>query len=117
MEFQICTTVNIFNIFSLAKIALWVAQYQPKYFYVNTCFDPPYFNIQTLPNQVKNIVNSRYNMLTDFKPTLRFMNAENRDEEKIRAERKQRILQTDKYRNENFGDVFPLLNKVLHIYD
>ena len=56
-------------------------------------------------------------MLTDFKPTLRFMNAENRDEEKIRAERKQRILQTDKYRNENFGDVFPLLNKVLHIYD
>ena len=43
MEFQICTTISIFNIFSLAKIALWVAQYQPKFFYVNTCFDPDVF--------------------------------------------------------------------------
>ena len=117
MEFQICTTVNIFNIFSLAKIALWVAQYQPKFFYVNNCFEPDVFNIQTLPKQVKNIVNSRYNMLTDFQPTLRFMNAIDRDTEEIREQRKARIFQTDKYRQENFGDTFPLLNKVLQIYD
>ena len=117
MEFQICTTISIFNIFSLAKIALWVAQYQPKFFYVNTCFDPDYFNIQTLPKQIKNIVNSRYSMLTDFQPTLRFMNSAHRDSEQIREQRKARILQTDKYREENFGDVFPLLNKVLQIYE
>ena len=116
MEFQICTTISIFNIFSLAKISLWVAQYQPKFFYVNTCFDPDVFNIQTLPKQVKNIVNSRYSMLTDFQPTLRFMNSVHRDSEEIREQRKARILQTDKYREENFGDVFPLLNKVLQIY-
>ena len=66
---------------------------------------------------VKNIVNSRYSMLTDFKPTLRFMNSADRDSEKIREQRKARIIQTDKYRDENFGDVFPLLNKVLQIYD
>ncbi len=117
MEFQICTTISIFNIFSLAKISLWVAQYQPKFFYVNTCFDPDYFNIQTLPKQIKNIVNSRYSMLTDFQPTLRFMNSAHRDSEEIREQRKARILQTDKYRKENFGDVFPLLNKVLQIYE
>ena len=117
MEFQICTTISIFNIFSLAKIALWVAQYQPKFFYVNTCFDPDYFNIQTLPKQVKNIVNSRYSMLTDFQPTLRFMNSAHRDSEQMSEQRKARILQTDKYRKENFGDVFPLLNKVLQIYE
>jgi organic radical activating enzyme len=117
MEFQICTTVNIFNIFSLAKISLWVAQYQPKFFYVNTCFDPDVFNIQTLPKQVKNIVNSRYSMLTDFQPTLRFMNAADRDTEQMREQRKARILQTDQYRKENFGEVFPLLNNVLGIYE
>ena len=117
IEFQICSTISIFNIFNLAKIALWVKQYQPKYFYVNTCFDPDIFNIQTLPKQVKNIVNSRYSMLTDFKPTLRFMNSADRDSEKIREQRKARIIQTDKYRDENFGDVFPLLNKVLQIYE
>ena len=117
MEFQICTTISIFNIFSLAKIALWVRNFDPKFFYVNTCFDPDYFNIQTLPKQIKNIVNSRYSMLTDFQPTLRFMNSAHRDSEEIREQRKARILQTDKYRKENFGDVFPLLNNVLQIYE
>jgi organic radical activating enzyme len=117
MDFQICTTVSIFNVFNLAKISLWVAQYQPKFFYVNTCFDPEYFNVQTLPNQVKDIVNTRYHMLTDFQPTLRFMNAADRDSVQIREQRKARILQADKYRNENFGEVFPLLNKVLQIYE
>jgi len=117
MEFQICTTISIFNIFSLAKIALWVAQYEPKFFYVNTCFDPDYFNIQTLPKQVKNIVNARYSELEDFKPTLRFMNSAHRDSAGIQKQRRERILKADKYRKENFGDVFSLLNSVLKIYD
>jgi len=116
MDFQICTTMSIFNVFSWAKIALWVAQFQPKFFYVNTCFDPDYFNVQTLPKQVKDIVNMRYGMLTDFQPTLRFMNAADRDTADMREQRKARILQTDQYRKENFGEVFPLLNNVLEIY-
>ena len=74
------------------------------------------FNIQTLPRQVKEIVVDRYGMLTDYQPSIRFMNAADRDSPEIRAERKRRILQTDKYRKENFGEVFPLLNKVLQIY-
>jgi organic radical activating enzyme len=117
MDFQICTTVSIFNVFNLAKIAFWVAQYQPKFFYVNTLFDPDYFNVQTLPQQVKDIVNQRYSMLKDFQPTLRFMNAADRDTPEIRQQRMDRILQADAYRHENFGETFPLLNKVLKIYD
>ena len=117
MDFQICSTVSIFNVFNWAKMALWVAQFQPKFFYVNTCFDPDVFNIQTLPRQVKDIVTDRYNMLTDYQPSIRFMNAADRDTPEIREQRKARILQTDKYRKENFGEVFPLLNKVLQIYD
>jgi organic radical activating enzyme len=117
MDFQICTTVSIFNVFNLAKIAFWVAQYQPKFFYVNTLFDPDYFNVQTLPQQVKDIVNQRYSMLIDFQPTLRFMNAADRDTPEIRQQRLDRILQADAYRHENFGETFPLLNKVLKIYD
>jgi hypothetical protein len=35
----------------------------------------------------------------------------------MREQRKARILQTDKYRKENFGEVFPLLNNVLRIYE
>ena len=117
MDFQICSTVSIFNVFNWAKIALWVAQYQPKFFYVNTCFDPDVFNIQTLPKQVKDIVTDRYHMLTDYQPSIRFMNAVDRDTPEIRDQRKARILQTDKYRQENFGEIFPLLNRVLRIYE
>ena len=75
------------------------------------------FNVQTLPRQVKDIVVDRYHMLKDYQPSIRFMNAADRDTPEIRERRKQRILQTDRYRNENFGDVFPLLNKVLKIYE
>ena len=69
------------------------------------------------PKQIKNIVNARYSDLTDFKPTLRFMNSTHRDSTEIQKQRKDRILQTDSYRKENFGDVFPVLNKVLKIYE
>ena len=117
MDFQVCSTMSVFNVFNWAKIALWVAQFQPKFFYINTLFDPDYFNIQTLPRQVKDAVNIRYHMLKDFKPTLRFMNAEDRDSQEMREQRKARILQTDKYRKENFGEVFPLLNNILKIYE
>jgi hypothetical protein len=118
MDFQICTTVSIFNVFNWAKIALWVAQFQPKFFYVNTCFDPDYFNVQTLPQTGSRTSSTdRYSMLTDFQPTLRFMNAADRDTAEIREQRKASILQTDQYSQENFGEVFPLLNKVLKIYD
>ena len=117
MDFQICSTVSIFNVFNWAKISLWVKQFQPKFFYVNTCFDPDVFNVQTLPQQVKDIVTDRYSMLKDYQPSIRFMNAADRDSPEIREQRKARILRTDRYRKENFGEVFPLLNKVLQIYD
>ena len=101
----------------MAKLLLWVRNFDPKFFYVNTCFDPPYFNIQTLPKQIKNIVNARYSDLKDFEGTLRYMNSADRDTEEIRKKRKERILLADNYRKENFSDVFPLLNNVMRIYD
>ena len=98
-------------------MALWVRQFAPRFFYVNTCFDPDVFNIQTLPKQIKNIVNSRYSNLKDFEGTLRYMNSADRDSDTIRMYRKERILKADKYRKENFADTFPLLNNILRIYE
>ena len=73
-------------------------------------------DIKKLESARKDIVNDRYHMLTDYQPSIRFMYAADRDSPEIRAERKRRILQADQYRGENFGDIFPLLNKVLRIY-
>ena len=55
--------------------------------------------------------------LKDFQTTLRFMNSADRYTTETREQRKNRILQTDEYRKENFSEVFPLLNSVLKIYD
>ena len=69
MEFQICSTINIFNIFSLAKLTLWVRNFAPKFFYVNTCFDPPYFNIQinkkTMANEKKTVYQGCFRLCQD----------------------------------------------------
>ena len=117
IDFQICSTINIFNIFSLAKLIMWVRQIDPKYFYVNTCFDPVYFNVQTLPQQIKNIATERYGNITELKGIVDFMNSADRYSEDIKDQRKQKILQADRYRKENFAKVFPTLNNLLGIYD
>jgi len=117
IDFQICSTINIFNIFSLAKLILWVKQVDPKFFYVNTCFDPEYFNIQTLPQQAKNIATERYGNIKEFKGIIDFMNLADRYNETIKEQRRQRILQADRYRGENFAKTFPTLNSILGIYE
>ena len=117
IDFQICSTINIFNIFSLAKLIMWVRQIDPRYFYVNTCFDPLCFNVQTLPRQIKNIATERYGSITEFKGIIDFMNSADRYSEDLNDQRKQRILQADGYRKENFSHVFPTLNTLLKIYE
>jgi len=117
IDFQICSTINVFNIFSLAKLILWVKQIDPKYFYVNTCFDPDYFCVQTLPQQVKNIATERYGKIKEFQSIIDFMNSVDRYTDDIQTQRKKRILQADQYRGEKFSTVFPTLNSLLKIYD
>ena len=117
MDFQICSTINIFNIFSLAELADWVNEFSPKFFYVNTCFDPECFNIQTLPREIKSIATDRYHKIEDFRSTIDYMNAADRYSAEIQAERVKRIQQADLYRGENFADSFAALNNLLKIYD
>ena len=45
------------------------------------------------------------------------MNSAHRGSEEIQTQRKNRILQTDEYREENFAEVFTLLNNALKIYE
>jgi sulfatase maturation enzyme AslB (radical SAM superfamily) len=117
VDFQICSTINIFNIFSLTELAEWVSDFCPKFFYVNTCFDPECFNIQTLPLEIKSIATARYHKIEDFRSTIDYMNAADRYSAEIQAERIKRIHQADLYRGENFAETFTALNNLLKIYD
>lgn len=117
IEIQICSTINIFNILSLGKLILWVKQVNPRFFYVNTCFDPIYFNIQTLSQQAKAIATERYKNIQEFRGIIDFMNSADRYAKDIDQRRRERIVQADLYRKENFAEVFPVLNSLLGIYD
>lgn len=117
IDFQICSTINIFNILSLDKLFEWVREFKPKYFHVNTLFAPDCFNIQTLPQELKKIVTDKFQHLPPYRSIINFMNMTDRHSEAMNTERKRRILITDKYRNEKFSNVFPELNNFLKIYD
>ena len=117
IDFQICSTINIFNILSLDKLFEWVREFKPKYFHVNTLFAPDCFNIQTLPQELKKIVTDKFQHLPPYRSIINFMNMADRHSEAMNTERKRRILITDKYRNEKFSSVFPELNNFLKIYD
>lgn len=117
IDFQICSTINIFNILSIAKLSGWVDEFKPKSFYVNTCFEPIEFNIQTLPETVKIMATRRYGEIKEFKPTINFMNNKNQWSKTLDDKRRYRIKQTDAYRKENFSKTFPTLNNLLKVYE
>lgn len=116
VDFQICSTINIFNVFHLDRLLHWVKEFKPKFFYVNTCFEPLHFNIQSLPKSVKTIITEKFSNLVEFRSIIDFMNKEDKDERVLSNWRQKIIRITDKYRGENFAEVFPTLNKQLKIY-
>ena len=95
----------------------WVDEFKPKSFYVNTCFEPIEFNIQTLPETVKIMATRRYGEIKEFKPTINFMNNKNQWSKTLDDKRRYRIKQTDAYRKENFSKTFPTLNNLLKVYE
>ena len=116
-DFQICSTISIFNILNLDTLVKWVKEFDPKFLYINTLFDPEYFNVQTLPTELKKIVTEKYKNIKELASIISYMNSEDRYSDAIHEQRKKRILQADQYREEIFAVVFPELNKFLKIYE
>lgn len=119
---QICTTINFFNIMYLDELAPRVNEWQPDFWYINTLHDPIEFDIQQLPSDVKKIITEKISKTStrasEIEGAIRYLNNEPREkQENYRQSLIGRIKQIDKARNENFAEVFPLLNKVLKIYE
>jgi molybdenum cofactor biosynthesis enzyme MoaA len=116
-DFQICSTISIFNILNLDTLVEWVKEFNPKFLYINTLFDPEYFNVQTLPIELKKIVTEKYKNIKELAAIISYMNSADRYSDVVHEQRKKRILQADQYRKENFAAVFPELNNFLKIYE
>jgi sulfatase maturation enzyme AslB (radical SAM superfamily) len=53
VRLQVCTTVNIFNVYYLEHVANWIQQQNFDFVYWNMMHDAWYFSIATLPDHVK----------------------------------------------------------------
>jgi organic radical activating enzyme len=66
IQLQVCSTVNVFNVYYLETLADWIAQQGFDFVYWNMMHEAYYFSISTLPEQAKQgITNQLMNAQVD----------------------------------------------------
>jgi hypothetical protein len=58
IQLQCCSTVNIFNVRYIDRLANWIASQHFDFVYWNIMHDAWYFSIATLPDEVKQDINN-----------------------------------------------------------
>jgi MoaA/NifB/PqqE/SkfB family radical SAM enzyme len=56
IQLQVCTTVNVFNVYYLETVANWIAQQNFDFVYWNMMHEAYYFSISTLPESAKTAI-------------------------------------------------------------
>ena len=56
IQLQVCTTVNVFNVYYLETVANWIAQQGFDFVYWNMMHEAYYFSISTLPESAKQAI-------------------------------------------------------------
>jgi hypothetical protein len=59
IQLQVCTTVNVFNVYYLEDVADWIANQEFDFVYWNMMHEAYYFSISTLPESAKQAVTDR----------------------------------------------------------
>ena len=59
IQLQVCTTVNVFNVYYIADVAAWIDQQGFDFVYWNIMHEAYYFSIGTLPNATKQAIAER----------------------------------------------------------
>jgi MoaA/NifB/PqqE/SkfB family radical SAM enzyme len=119
---QVCTTINVFNIAYLDELAPYIDNWKPDFWYINALHHPEEFDIQQLPPHVKKTITEKLSRSSirknEINTALNYLNSEpNTVSENYNDALTSKIKQIDERRQENFSEVFPLLNKVLQIYE
>ena len=81
IQLQVCSTVNVFNVYYLESLADWIAQQGFDFVYWNMMHDAYYFSIATLPEDAKQAVTNQLlnaqvdnNTRREFDQIIDFMN-------------------------------------------
>jgi MoaA/NifB/PqqE/SkfB family radical SAM enzyme len=120
IQLQVCTTVNVFNVYYLETVATWIAQQNFDFVYWNMMHEAYYFSISTLPESAKHAI---ANQLTtaqvddrtraEFDRIIDFMNnGVGLDGNALRM----RIKDLDFKRQQNLCDVEPEFAQLIEYY-
>jgi MoaA/NifB/PqqE/SkfB family radical SAM enzyme len=117
IRLQVCTTVNVFNVYYLEQVAQWIDQQEFDFVYWNMMHEAYYFSISTLPESAKQeiekkLLQAQVNPITagEFSRIRDFMiNAVGLDGHILRTQ----IAKLDRRRQQNLAEVEPELAKLI----
>jgi MoaA/NifB/PqqE/SkfB family radical SAM enzyme len=117
IQLQVCTTVNVFNVYYLEQVANWIDRQMFNFVYWNMMHEEYYFSISTLPGQAKQIIADRLlnaqvsdRNKKEFVNIVEFMNnGVSLDGNILRM----RVADLDRKRNQNLLDVEPEFAKLI----
>jgi MoaA/NifB/PqqE/SkfB family radical SAM enzyme len=120
IQLQVCTTVNVFNVYYIAEVAQWIEQQGFDFVYWNMMHEAYYFSISTLPDSAKQDIALRLAIAdvsestkNEFSRIVDFMhNGASLDGNILRM----KIQDLDRKRNQNLNDVEPEFARLIN-YD
>jgi len=117
IRLQVCTTVNVFNVYYLEDVARWIDTQDFDFVYWNMMHEAYYFSISTLPDTAKQAIteklqSAQVNTITqqEFAQIIYFMNrGVSLDGNILRM----RVRDLDRKRNQNLSQIQPELAKLI----
>ena len=111
IQLQVCSTVNVFNVYYLENLANWIDQQSFDFVYWNMMHDAPYFSIANLPKPVKQQVTNKLcsalvsqKHKSEFANIMDFMNNGKQD---LGNQMLDEILKVDARRNKSLAQAEP----------
>ena len=119
---QICTTINFFNVAHIDELAYKVKEWNPDFWFINIMHNPVEFDVQQIPIAIKQQIANKISKSTIYKKEIQTA-IDYMMQEPIykindwRSKVKEKIVQIDSVRGENFKRTFPFLNNLVGIYE
>jgi len=118
IQLQVCTTVNVFNVYYLEEVANWISTQDFDFVYWNMMHEAYYFSISTLPETAKKSITKKLKLAQvdattqqEFAQIIDFMNrGAGLDGNILRM----RIRDLDRKRSQNLLQVQPELAKLIN---
>lgn len=118
ISLQVCTTVNVFNVYYLLDVAQWIDNKSFDFVYWNILHDAPEYSIANLSAQSKQIIADHLNnqefperFKTDIRGIVNFMHNSNND---LSTDLIKSIRKVDQRRKEHLKQVAPELAQLLN---